>query len=79
MKINKYKLNKIVAVLFNLFIVLILYHLVENTRRIFGRAREENLGSRRIFLTVLAGHKKKTLSGPHVARGPLFANPCASR
>jgi hypothetical protein len=32
--------------------------LVENTRRIFGRAREGNLGSRRIFLTVLAGHKK---------------------
>jgi hypothetical protein len=29
--------------------------LVENTRRIFGRAREGNLGSRRIFLTVLAG------------------------
>jgi hypothetical protein len=26
-KINKYKLNKIVAVLFNLFIVLISYHL----------------------------------------------------
>jgi hypothetical protein len=43
---------------------------VENTRRIFGRAREGNLGSRRIFLTVLAGHKK-TLSGP------LFAHPCS--
>jgi hypothetical protein len=28
--------------------------LVENTRRIFGLAREGNLGSRRIFLTVLA-------------------------
>jgi hypothetical protein len=37
--------------------------LVENTRRIFGRAREGNLGSRRIFLSVLAGHKK-ALSGP---------------
>jgi hypothetical protein len=37
--------------------------LVENTRRIFGRARKRNIGSRRIFLTVLAGHKK-TLSGP---------------
>jgi hypothetical protein len=32
--------------------------LVENTRRIFGRAREGNFGSRRIFLTVLAAHKK---------------------
>jgi hypothetical protein len=32
--------------------------LVENTRRIFGRAQEGNLGSRRIFLTVLVGHKK---------------------
>jgi hypothetical protein len=42
--------------------------LVENTRRIFGRAREGNLGSRPIFLSVLAGHKK-TLSGP------LFAHP----
>jgi hypothetical protein len=42
--------------------------LVENTRRIFGRAREGNLGSRRIFLTVLAGHKQ-SLSGP------LFAHP----
>jgi hypothetical protein len=48
--------------------------LVENMRRIFGRAWEGNLGSRRIFLTVLVGHKK-TLSGPHVARGPLFAHP----
>jgi hypothetical protein len=44
--------------------------LVENTGRIFGRAREGNLGSRQIFLTVLAGHKKKTLSGP------LFAHQC---
>jgi hypothetical protein len=52
-----------VAVLFNLFIVLISYRLVENTRRIFGRAREGNLSSRRIFLAVLVGHKK-TLSGP---------------
>jgi hypothetical protein len=34
--------------------------LVENTRRIFGRAREGNLGSRLIFLIVLAGHKKKS-------------------
>jgi hypothetical protein len=48
--------------------------LVENKRRIFGRAREGNLGSRRIFLSDLAGHKK-TLSGQHVARGPLFAHP----
>jgi hypothetical protein len=40
--------------------------LVENTRRIFGRAREGNLGSRRIFLTVLAGHKKKLLAGRYL-------------
>jgi hypothetical protein len=38
-------------------------------RKTFCRARERNLGSRRIFLTLLAGHKK-TISGP------LFAHPC---
>jgi hypothetical protein len=31
--------------------------LVENTRLIFGRAREENLGSRRIFLSWRATKK----------------------
>jgi hypothetical protein len=44
--------------------------LVFKQEKHFGRAREGNLGSRRIFLTVLADHKKKTLSGP------LFAHPC---
>jgi hypothetical protein len=51
--------------------------LVENTRRIFGRAREGNLGSRRIFLSVLAGHKKKKLlAGRMWPEGLLFAHPC---
>ena len=31
--------------------------LMENTRRIFGRAQEANLSSRWVFLNVLAGHK----------------------
>jgi hypothetical protein len=48
--------------------------LIFKQEKLFGRAREGKLGSRRIFLTILAGHKK-TLSGLHVARGPLFANP----
>jgi hypothetical protein len=43
--------------------------LIFKQEKLFGRAREGNLGSRRIFLSVLAGHKK-TLSGP------LFAHPC---
>ena len=47
--------------------------LMENTRRIFGRAQEANLSSRRVFLNVLAGHKK-LCGGPHVARGPQFAH-----
>jgi hypothetical protein len=37
----------------------------------FGRAWEGNLGSRRIFLSVLESHKK-TLGGP------LFAHPCCT-
>jgi hypothetical protein len=32
--------------------------LIFKQAKLFGRAREGNLGSRRIFLTVLAGHKK---------------------
>ena len=48
--------------------------LMENTRRIFGRAQEANLSSRRVFLNVLAGHKK-LCGGPHVARGPQFSHP----
>jgi hypothetical protein len=42
--------------------------LIFKQEKLFNRAQEGNLGSRRIFLTVLAGHKK-TLSGP------LFAHP----
>jgi hypothetical protein len=53
----------------HLYLLLLIFKL-----QLFGRAQEGNLGSRRIFLTVLAGHKK-TLSGQHVARGPLFATP----
>jgi hypothetical protein len=49
--------------------------LIFKQEKLFGCARDGNLGSRRIFLTVFAGHKKKTLSGPHVARGQLFAHP----
>jgi hypothetical protein len=48
--------------------------LIFKQEKLFVGAREGNLGSRRIFLTVLAGHKK-ALSEPHVARGPLFAHP----
>jgi hypothetical protein len=43
--------------------------LIFKQEKLFGRAREGNLGLRRIFLTVLAGHKK-TLSGL------LFGHPC---
>jgi hypothetical protein len=32
--------------------------LIFKQENLFGRAREGNLGSRQIFLTVLAGHKK---------------------
>jgi hypothetical protein len=38
--------------------------LVENTRRIFGRAREGNLGSRRIFLSWRV--TKKLLAGRYL-------------
>jgi hypothetical protein len=48
--------------------------LLENTRRIFGRAREGNLGSRRIFQTVLAGHKKKLLAGRYLLTPVLDTN-----
>jgi hypothetical protein len=52
--------------------------LVENTRRIFGRAREGNLGSRWIFLTVLAGHKKKLLAGRYLPT-PALGNSHAAK
>jgi hypothetical protein len=42
--------------------------LIFKQEKLFGRGREGNLGSRTDF-SVLAGHKKKTLSGP------LFAHP----
>jgi hypothetical protein len=51
--------------------------LIFKQEKLFGRAQEGNLGSKRIFLTVLAGHKK-TLRGLHVARGLLFAHPCST-
>jgi hypothetical protein len=41
--------------------------LIFEREKLFGGAREGNLGSRRIFLTVLADHKK-TLSGLLFAR-----------
>jgi hypothetical protein len=43
--------------------------LIFKQEKLFGRAREGNLGSRRIFLSWRA--TKKTLSGP------LFAHPCS--
>jgi hypothetical protein len=46
--------------------------LIFKQEKLFSRAWEGNLGSRQIFLTVLAGHKK-TLSGP------LFAHPCPNQ
>jgi hypothetical protein len=61
---------KLMSVKEHLYLLL----LILKQEKLFGRAREGNFGSRRIFLTVLAGHKK-TLSGPHVARRPLFAHP----
>jgi hypothetical protein len=63
--------SKLMSVKEHLYLLLLIF----KQEKLFGSAREGNLGSRRIFLTVLAGHKKKTLSGPHVARGPLFATP----
>jgi hypothetical protein len=40
--------------------------LIFKQEKLFGRAREGNLGSRRIFLSVLAGHKKKLLAGRYL-------------
>jgi hypothetical protein len=40
--------------------------LIFKQEKLFGRAREGNLVSRRIFLTVLAGHKKKLLAGRYL-------------
>jgi hypothetical protein len=36
--------------------------LIFKQEKLFGRAREGNLGSGRIFLTVLAGHSLEQLS-----------------
>jgi hypothetical protein len=43
--------------------------LIFKQEKLFGRAREGNLGSRRIFSDCLGGPQKKI-------RGPLFAHPC---
>jgi hypothetical protein len=40
--------------------------LIFKQEKLFGRSREGNLGSRRIFVTVLAGHKKKLLAGRYL-------------
>jgi hypothetical protein len=45
---------------------LYLFLLIFKQEKLFGRAREGNLSSRRIFLTVLAGHKKKLLVGRYL-------------
>jgi hypothetical protein len=50
--------RKALCIVFTLRMHIDVAVLMENTRRIFGRAREGNFGSRRIFLTVMAGHKK---------------------
>jgi hypothetical protein len=58
---------KLMSVREHLYLLLLIF----KQEKLFGRAREGNFGSRRIFLTVLAGHQK-TLSGP------LFAHPFTS-
>jgi hypothetical protein len=40
--------------------------LIFKQEKLLGRALEGNLGSRWIFLTVLAGHKKKLLAGRYL-------------
>jgi hypothetical protein len=55
---------KLLSVKEHLYLLLLIF----KQEKLFGRAREGNLGSRRIFLTVLAGHKKPL-------SGPLFAHP----
>jgi hypothetical protein len=40
--------------------------LIFKQEKLFDRAREGNLGSRRIFLTVLAGQKKNLLAGRYL-------------
>jgi hypothetical protein len=59
---------KLMSVKEHLYLLLLVF----KQEKLFGRAREGNLGSRRIFLTVLADHKK-TLSGP------LFAHPSSNK
>jgi hypothetical protein len=54
--------------------LLYLLLLIFKQEKLFGRAREGNLGSRRIFLTVLAGHKK-TLRGRYLPTPALVDNP----
>jgi hypothetical protein len=45
---------KLMSVKEQLYLLLFIF----KQEKLFGRAREGNVGSRRIFLTVLAGHKK---------------------
>jgi hypothetical protein len=45
---------KLMSVKEHLYLLMLIF----KQGKLFGRAREGNLGSRRIFLTVLAGHKK---------------------
>jgi hypothetical protein len=59
--------SKLMSVKEHLCLLLLIF----KQEKLFDRAREGYLGSRRIFLTVLAGHKK-TLSRP------LFAHPWPS-
>jgi hypothetical protein len=59
---------KLMSVKEHLYLLLLIF----KQEKLFDRAREGNLGSRWIFLTVLAGDQKiKNLSGP------LFAHPWA--
>jgi hypothetical protein len=45
---------KLMSVKEHLYLLLLIF----KQEKLFGRAREGNLGSRGIFLTVLEGHKK---------------------
>jgi hypothetical protein len=51
---------------------LYLFLLIFKQEKLFGRAREGNLGSRRIFSTVLAGHKKKLFAGRYLPTPGIY-------
>jgi hypothetical protein len=57
---------KLMSVKEHLYLLLLIFE----QEKLFGRTREGNLGSRRIFLTVLAGHKK-LLAGSYL-RTPVL-------